>query len=650
MTVTVPWNKKNGKDTFSVMDGQTLLRRNLQADLVRLTTAGSVDDGKSTLIGRLLSDSKNVFEDHLDALRADSRRLNRERVDLALLTDGLKAEREQGITIDVAYRYFSTPRRRFIIADTPGHVQYTRNMATGASTADLAVVLIDARQGVLTQSRRHGFIASLLGIRHVIVAINKMDLVDFDAAVFEAIRADYNEFATRLNISDLTYIPISALEGDNVVQPSRRMPWYRGMPFLGCLENIEITGDRNLVDFRFPVQYVNRPTHDFRGYCGSIASGVVRVGDTVMVLPSGRQSRVQRIVTFDGDRKYACAPQSVTLCLEDELDISRGDMLAHPGNLPFVQSDAEAMLIWMRDRPLRINHPYHIKMGPRTIRGTFPRLHYRINPDGLHREPADTLELNDIGRVDVSCFHPAVFDEYQRNRNTGAFVVIDSHTNDTLAGGMIIERTQHRGPPPAIGGPAAGRRLSKERSLVTADDRRRLLGQRPVTVWLTGLSGSGKSTVARSVERQLTDLGHAACILDGDNLRGGLCRDLGFSARDRRENIRRVSEVARLMNDAGLIVITAFISPYHEDRDMARRRIGGNRFVEVYINTPLDVCEARDPKGLYRKARAGQCPDFTGISAPYEIPENPDLTVSTCHDTPETVARRIVNHLKELLA
>ncbi len=630
------------------MDGQTLLRQNARADLLRLTTAGSVDDGKSTLIGRLLSDSKNVFEDHLAALHEDSRRLNRDGVDLALLTDGLKAEREQGITIDVAYRYFSTPRRRFIIADTPGHVQYTRNMATGASTADLAVILIDARLGVLTQSRRHGFIASLFGIRHAVVAVNKMDLVDYDPAVFENIRAEYNEFAARLNINDLTYIPISALKGDNVVQKSRRMPWYQGVPFLSYLENVEVAGDRNLVDFRFPVQYVNRPTADFRGYCGTIASGIVRVGDAVLALPSGRQSRIRRIVTWDGDREYAVTPQSVTLCLEDELDISRGDMLVHPGNLPFVETDGEAMLIWMREQPLHVGRVYGIKMGTRILRAEFPRLHYRINPDGLHRETATQLELNEIGRVDVSFLQAVIFDEYQRNRNTGSFVVVDLETNDTLAGGMIIQRTRHRGMRQPVTG-TVSRHLSSERSLVTPADRQRLLHQRPVTVWLTGLSGSGKSTLARHLERRLTDMGHAAFVLDGDNIRSGLCCDLGFSSSDRKENIRRITHVARLMNDAGLIVITAFISPYREDRETAREIIGTRSFVEVFLDIPLSVCEQRDAKGLYRKARAGELPEFTGVSAPYERPQQPELTISSDAGDPEHITEKVLDRLQPFL-
>ncbi len=627
------------------MDGKTLLQRNAQAGLLRFTTAGSVDDGKSTLIGRLLSDSKNIYEDHLASLRSDSCRLNRQGVDLALLTDGLKAEREQGITIDVAYRYFSTPRRRFIIADTPGHEQYTRNMATGASTADLAVILIDARYGVLTQSRRHGFIASLLGIRHMVVAVNKMDLVDYDAAVFARIREEYNDFTTRLNVSDLTYIPVSALKGENIVRKSRIMSWYSGVPLLNYLENVEVIGDRNLIDFRFPVQYVNRPTMDFRGYCGTIASGVARVGDSVMALPSGRRSRIRRILAPEGELDYAVAPQSVTLCLEDEMDISRGDMLAHPGNLPFVESGAEAMLIWMREEPLQINRVYGIKMGVRMLRGSVLRLHYRINPDGLHREKSAALGLNEIGRVDVSFFSPAIFDEYQRNRNIGSFILIDLDTNGTLAAGMVISRTRHRGPPAQALRATGARRLSHESSLVTSADRERILCQKPVTVWLTGLSGSGKSTLARNLERALADRGYAAFVLDGDTVRGGLCSDLGFSGADRMENIRRVAHVAAMMNDAGLIVITAFISPYRLDRRRAREVIGSERFVEVFVDSPLDVCEQRDAKGLYRKARAGELPEFTGITAPYEIPERPDLTVSTSGNAPAAVMEQVLERL-----
>jgi len=624
------------------VDITQFLRQSQQADLLRFTTAGSVDDGKSTLIGRLLQDCKSIYEDHLDAVRKDSKKLNREGVDLALLMDGLKAEREQGITIDVAYRYFSTPRRRFIIADTPGHEQYTRNMATGASTADLAVVLIDARNGVLTQSKRHGFIASLLGIPHVLVAVNKMDLMDYAEEVYRRISAEYMDFAAKLQIRDLAFIPISALKGDNVVRPSRRMKWYEGPSLLNHLENVQTAGDRNLIDFRFPVQYVNRPHLDFRGYCGSIASGIVRRGDEVLALPSGRTSRVKDIVMFGGSLDYAFAPQAITICLEDELDLSRGDMLVHPRNSPRVERYAEAMLVWMSQIPFSPNRPYYIKHLTSTVRGVFTHLHYRVNPNTLHREEVDRLELNEIGRVAVEFFRPVMYDTYARNRQTGSFIVIDSLTNGTVGACMIIERLQHR---PAPGAGLVSRNIRPEQSLVTPQDRGRLLKQRPVTVWLTGLSGSGKSTIARTLEKRLLDAGHACFVLDGDNIRQGLSRDLGFSTQERRENIRRIAEVARLMNEAGLIVITAFISPYREGRESAKQIIGPDRFVEVYLNAPVEVCEQRDFKELYQKARSGEIESFTGISAPYEAPESPDLRVPTHELSVEESVDRIVTAL-----
>jgi len=620
------------------------LRQNQEADLLRISTAGSVDDGKSTLIGRLLSDCKSIYEDQLAAVKKDSRRLNREGVDLALLLDGLKAEREQGITIDVAYRYFSTPKRRFIIADTPGHQQYTRNMATGASNADLAIVLIDARNGVLTQSRRHGFIAALLGIRHMVVAVNKMDLVGYDEEVFTRICSEYADFAARLSIPDLTYIPISALHGDNVVRRSRRMPWYKGLPLLSHLENVQTAGDRNLVDLRFPIQYVNRPNLAFRGYCGTVASGIVRVGDEVMALPSRKISRVKSIVTYDGNLNYAFPPQAITLCLEDELDISRGDLLVHPKNVPHLERNAEAMLIWMSEHPLETNRPYLVRHSTLVVRTVFTELLYRVNPDGLHREPADRLALNDIGRVSVEFFRPVPFDEYTRNRATGAFIVIDPATNATVGAGMIIERGRplRRSAMAAI---PSSRHVVPERSFVSSLEREKLLRQKAATVWLTGLSGAGKSTIARTLEKRLIDAGHLCFALDGDNVRHGLNRDLGFTAEERSENIRRVAEVARLMNEAGLLIVTAFISPYREDRENARSIIGPDRFLEVFLDAPLEVCEQRDPKGLYGRARSGVIESFTGISAPYEPPENPDLVLPTDRLSVEQSVQKILDLL-----
>ncbi|MHC4887031.1 MAG: sulfate adenylyltransferase subunit CysN [Planctomycetota bacterium] len=632
------------------MSVESLLEQNQNADLLRFTTAGSVDDGKSTLIGRLLHDSKSIYDDQLAAIHNDSKRLNREVVDFALLTDGLKAEREQGITIDVAYRYFSTPKRRFIIADTPGHVQYTRNMVTGASTADLAVILIDARLGVLEQSRRHGFIASLLGIPHVIVAVNKMDLVDFDQAVYDRIVSEYDDFAARLNVGDLTYIPISALDGDNVVERSERTPWYRGVSFLEQLESVHIASDRNLIDLRFPVQYVNRPNLDFRGYCGTVSSGVIRKGDEVAVLPSGKSSRVKSLVDYDGELEYAFNGQSVTVCLEDEIDISRGDMLVHPRNLPNLERQVEAMLIWMDETPFSPGRTYLIKHTTKKVRAGFSELQYKINLDGLHRETADALQLNEIGRVMVDLYQPICCDPYQNNRSTGSFIVIDEQSNSTVGAGVIIERSRHRGANRLHDAQAvpASTNIVREISLVTPEVRSDLLGQRPATLWLTGLSGSGKSTVAKAIECELVSQGRACFILDGDNVRHGLNRDLAFSADDRTENIRRVAEVAKLMNDAGLIVITAFISPYRRDRESARSIIGEDRFVEVFVDAPLEVCEDRDPKGLYRKARAGEITDFTGVSAPYEAPSSPELQVDTANSTPEQLCEEIVAYLHGL--
>jgi len=606
----------------------TLLQRDGDPDLLRFTTAGSVDDGKSTLIGRLLHDADALYEDHVEALKKAAGGRGDE-IDFSLITDGLKAEREQGITIDVAYRYFSTPKRRFIIADTPGHEQYTRNMVTGASTADLAVTLIDARLGVLTQSKRHGFISSLLGVPRVVVAVNKMDLVGYDRNVFERIKDEYTDFAARLSFGDLTFIPVSALKGDNVVHKSRNMPWFDGVPLLRHLENVYIGGDRNLIDFRFPVQRVVRPDQDFRGYSGQIASGVVRPGDEIVVLPSGKRSKVTRIVTFDGDLAYAFAPLCVTLCIEDDLDISRGDMIAHPKNLPHVERSVEAMVVWMSDQPLEVAKTYLVKHGSAVVKGSCAEIQYRVDPDTLHREGGTRLGLNDIGRARFTFFKPLFVDEYHRNRHTGHLILIDPLTNVTVGAAMVIARARadqvsRKGTKETV-----SRDISWQRGKVTAEVRARLLRQQAATVWLTGLSGSGKSAIAIELEKRLIEAGHACFVLDGDNLRQGLNRDLGFSPSDRKENIRRIAEVAKLFNDAGLFVITAFISPYREDRGAAREVIGTDRFIEVYLSASVEVCEQRDPKGLYAKARAGKIAEFTGISAPYEPPVAPELTIDT---------------------
>jgi bifunctional enzyme CysN/CysC len=633
-------------------DIRAYLKRHEEKDLLRFLTCGSVDDGKSTLIGRLLYDSHMIYEDQLAAVQKDSKvhGTTGDDFDPALLTDGLKAEREQGITIDVAYRYFSTDRRKFIIADCPGHEQYTRNMATGASTCNLAVILIDARLGVITQTRRHSFICSLLGIRHVIVAVNKMDLVDGSEEVYDRIREDYNRMAARLRFTDIHFIPISALKGDNVVHPSEQMPWYQGPTVLHHLEHVNIVADRNLIDFRFPVQTVLRPNLNFRGFSGTIASGVVRVGDEVMSLPSRRTSRVKSILTREGEHAEAFAPMAVTLTLEDEIDVSRGNMLVPVRNLPHVGQDFEAMLVWMHDEPASAGRSYLIKQTTAVAPGLLSAIRYKVDVNTMHRQEsaageaagAVELGLNEIGRVHLTVHRPLAFDAYERNRSTGAFIVIDRITNVTVGAGMILDRI--------VSGetrPAARRHIVREDTLVTREERRALLRQRGVTVWLTGLSGSGKSTVAKQLEQTLIQAGHAAYILDGDNIRHGLNSDLGFTAVDRSENIRRIAEVARLMNDAGLIVLTAFISPYRADREQARELIGAEAFLEVFVDTPIDICEQRDPKGLYKKARAGEIPQFTGVSDPYEAPETPALVLRSAEQGVAEEVQAVLHLLRD---
>ncbi|MBL8526257.1 MAG: sulfate adenylyltransferase subunit CysN [Burkholderiales bacterium] len=625
-----------------------LLHRTGEPDLLRFATAGSVDDGKSTLIGRLLHDANALYEDHIDALKKKAGRESGG-FDFSLITDGLKAEREQGITIDVAYRYFSTPKRRFIIADTPGHEQYTRNMATGASTADVAVVLIDARLGVLTQSKRHGFIASLLGVPHLVVAVNKMDMVDYEQEVFERIREDYLEFTARLGLADVTFVPISALMGDNVVSRSENMTWFQGVPLLNYLEHVSIAGDRNLIDFRFPVQRVVRPNQNFRGYSGQIASGVVRPGDEVVATASGQRSRVTRIVTYNGDLDYAFAPLSVTLCLADEIDVSRGDMLAHPNNVPRVERAVDAMLIWLADTPLEVGRSYLVKHTTNVVKASCAQLLYRVDPNTLHREDATQLRMNDIGRARLTLFRPLHLDQYERNRATGSFVLIDPLTNLTVGAGMVSERLRaaevHAEAPPQ----PVSSEITWHRGRVEPAERAQLLRQRPATIWLTGLSASGKSTIAFELERRLIASGHACFVLDGDNIRHGLSRDLGFTPQDRTENIRRIAQVAHLLNEAGLIVITAFISPYAEDRELARQVIGSDRFLETYLSADLSTCEQRDPKGLYAKARNGRISDFTGVTAPYEPPQHPALALDTASQSADECVRTILDALSDRL-
>jgi bifunctional enzyme CysN/CysC len=611
----------------------------LNRELLRFTTAGSVDDGKSTLIGRLLYDSKAIFQDQMDALEKSSKLRGEEDVNLALLTDGLRAEREQGITIDVAYRYFSTPRRKFIIADTPGHEQYTRNMVTGASTAHLAIILIDARKGVLTQSRRHGYIASLLGIPHLVVAVNKMDLVDWKQEIFDEIVADYTDFCDNLNIDDITFIPISALTGDNVVDLSTNMPWYEGRSVLHHLETVTLAGDRNLEDFRFPVQYVVRPHLDFRGFAGRIVSGTIKPGDEIIAYPSGHGSKVKSIVTYDGELEEAFESQSVVLTLEDEIDISRGDMIVKKENLPDKSTRFEAALCWMDDNhSLSLSNHYILQQTSRTVQAYVTSLDYRININTLDHETVDTLTLNEIGYVDIETAHPLYFDPYMRNRETGSFVLIDPATNLTVAAGMI--RHEARDPedaaadtdadsaarrPAGTPGQTTSPNVRWEGTAVDLASREKRNGHQAGVLWFTGLSGSGKSTIAKALEARLFAEGRQVFMLDGDNVRHGLNGDLGFSEEDRIENIRRVSHVARLMYDAGFIVLCTFISPMKSMRDEARKLFPEGRFREVFVKVDIDEARRRDPKGLYKKADAGEISDFTGVHQPYQ--ESPDAEI-----------------------
>jgi bifunctional enzyme CysN/CysC len=614
------------------------LGRHEKKSLLRFLTCGSVDDGKSTLIGRLLYDSKLLFEDQLLSLEKDSRKHGTvgDDIDLALLVDGLEAEREQGITIDVAYRFFSTDKRKFIVADTPGHEQYTRNMATGASTADLAVILIDARRGVLTQTRRHSFIASLVGIHHVVLAVNKIDLVDFSQAIFEDIVADYRAFAAGLGFRTLAAMPLSARHGDNVLARSARTPWYDGPTLIEHLETVAVDDAATERPFRLPVQWVNRPNLDFRGFSGTVASGSVRRGDAVVVAKSGRTSIVKSIVTFDGELDAASAGQAVTLTLADEIDISRGDVLSAVADRPEVSDQFAAHLVWMADEPLLSGRPYLLKIGARQVTAQVTAIKYKIDVNTGGELPARSLALNEVGVANLSLSEPVAFDPYAVNRETGAFIVIDRLTNLTVGAGMIDHGLRRAG--------------NIHWQALDVDKRARALakGQKPAVVWFTGLSGAGKSTIANLVEKKLTALGRHAYILDGDNIRHGLNRDLGFSDADRVENIRRVAETARLFVDAGLIVLVSFISPFRAERQLARELVESGEFVEVFVDTPLDVAEARDPKGLYAKARAGEIARFTGVSSPYEPPEAPEIRLDTTSVPADALAERVVAHLQDI--
>ncbi|MCU1640184.1 MAG: Sulfate adenylyltransferase [Nocardia sp.] len=624
----------------------------MRRNLLRLATAGSVDDGKSTLIGRLLFDSKSLFTDQLDALERVSLARGSGQPDLALVTDGLRAEREQGITIDVAYRYFTTPRRKFIIADTPGHVQYTRNMVTGASTADLALILVDARKGVSEQTRRHAFLSSLLGVGHLVLCVNKMDLVDWSEQRFEEIRSEFADFATKLDVGDLSFLPLSALHGDNVVDMSEHTPWYPGPTLLRHLEEVHIASDRNLIDTRLPVQYVIRPHGESqRSYAGTIAGGIFKPGDEVVALPSGRTSHVTEIWGPGGSKiDEAFAGMAVSLTLDDEIDIGRGDMLARPGNQPHQDREIDAMVCWFSDAAqLRAGNDYSIRTATQNSKVRVTELDYRLDVNTLHRQTeADELALNDIGRVTLHTRQPIMFDPYRDNRATGSFILVDETTNQTVAAGMITARTPGLTEATSDRGHRATGRRPRANVVWhnSAVERTQRLSE-GATIWLTGLSGSGKSSIAVELERQLIASGRPAYLLDGDNLRHGLTSNLGFTDEDRRENIRRVSETAALFADAGTIAIVSLISPFREQRRDARKLHAGKHlpFHEIFVDTPLEECELRDPKGLYKRARSGELPEFTGISSPYERPEYAELVITPDQGTPTDVALRIRTEL-----
>ncbi|WP_375195324.1 sulfate adenylyltransferase subunit CysN [Sphingobium sp.] len=623
-------------DALIAQDIDQYLKVHEHKTMLRFITCGSVDDGKSTLIGRLLYDSKMIFEDQLAALEADSKRVGTQgqEIDFALLVDGLAAEREQGITIDVAYRFFATEKRKFIVADTPGHEQYTRNMVTGASTADLAVILIDARKGVLTQTRRHSYLAHLIGIKNIVLAINKMDLVDYDQAVYDAIVKDYTEFANSIGIKAFTAMPISGFKGDNITGPSENTPWYKGPALIEHLETVEVdqVSDQEK-PFRMAVQWVNRPNLDFRGFSGQIATGTARKGDAIRVLPSGKTSTISRIVTLDGDLEEAVAGQSVTICFADEVDCSRGDVIAASDSPPQTADQFEATIVWMADEEMLPGRPYWLKIGTQTVTATVQHPKYQVNVNTMEHLAAKTLDLNAIGVANLSTDRQIVFEPYEANRTLGGFILIDKITNATVAAGMLhfsLRRAQN---------------VHWQATDVSRDFHANLKNQKPAVLWFTGLSGAGKSTIANLVEKKLARMNRHTFLLDGDNVRHGLNKDLGFTDADRVENIRRVGEVAKLMTDAGLIVITAFISPFRAEREMVRQMMQPGEFVEVHIDTPLADAEARDVKGLYKKARSGELKNFTGIDSPYEAPEDPEIRIDTTAMTAEEAADAIIARL-----
>ena len=619
-------------------DIDAYLAQHERKELLHLLTCGSVDDGKSTLIGRLLHDSKMIYEDQLEAIKSDSVKSGTtgNDFDLALLVDGLQAEREQGITIDVAYRYFSTAKRKFIIADTPGHEQYTRNMATGASNCELAIILIDARHGVQTQTRRHTFIASLLGIKHIIVAINKMDLLDFSEDVFNNIKQDYIEFTKELNTGELYFIPISALKGDNVVNASEQTPWYDGETLMWMLENVKIAADRNFDDFRFPVQFVNRPNLDFRGFCGTIASGIVRKGDEIVALPSGKRSKIKSIVTYDEELEQAFTPMAVTLTLEDEIDISRGDMIVHSDNLPVSRDSFSANIVWMNEAPLLTGKHYDFKQGSKSFSGVIANIKHKVDVNTLETSPTPSLELNEIGLCELELGEAIHFDSYQQNPSTGAFIIIDRLSNVTVGAGMIeTTSTKKR------------RAVESSTNHVTKEDRAARYGQKPVTVMFVGLSGSGKSTLAHALERRLFDMGRISTILDGKAMRLGISKDLPHDAAGRAENLRRSAYIAKYLNDSGLICCAAFVAPNADSREHMSSVIGEENCIVVYLNPPLSVCKQRDPSGIYAAEAHVETGTVPGVSFPYEDWENPNLILPTHELDVDECIDRVINVLKE---
>ena len=623
-------------DALIAEDINAYLDTHQHKTMLRFITCGSVDDGKSTLIGRLLYDSKMIFEDQLAALETDSKKVGTQgqEIDFALLVDGLAAEREQGITIDVAYRFFNTEKRKFIVADCPGHEQYTRNMITGASTADLAVILIDARKGVLVQTRRHSYLCHLIGIKNIVLAVNKMDLVDYDPAVFDAIVKDYTEFARSIGIESFTAMPISGFKGDNITTASPNTPWYKGPTLVEHLETVEVLSSVDVdKPFRLPVQWVNRPNLDFRGFSGLIATGSVKPGDEVRVLPSGKTSKVTRIVTLDGDLDEAVAGQSVTICFADEIDCSRGNVIATADNPPQAADQFESTLVWLNDEAMHVGRAYWLKLGTQTVSVTVQQPKYAVNVNTMEHVAVKTLELNAIGVAELTTDKPLVFEPYVENRALGGFILIDKITNATVAAGMLnfsLRRSQN---------------VHWQALDISREAHANLKNQKPAVLWFTGLSGSGKSTIANLVEKKLHRMNRHTFLLDGDNVRHGLNKDLGFTEADRIENIRRVGEVAKLMADAGLIVITAFISPFRAEREMVRKMLPEGEFVEVFIDTPLEEAERRDVKGLYKKARSGELKNFTGIDSPYEAPTQPEIRVDTTRMTPEQAATLIVDTL-----